>query len=191
MLERELIEKLKAKEESAFKHAFGLFSSMILNTSLGLLQNHEEAEDMVQEVMIELLNSIHKFKGDSTLKTWIYKLTLSKSLDLIRSKKRQKRGGLFSFLSFKNEESWMHQPDFNHPGILLENKERGKILFKAIDQLAEKQKMAFTLNKLEGCSYKEISDIMDTSVPSVESLIHRAKKRLQILLKEFYEEDRK
>lgn len=164
---------------------------MILNTSLGILQSQDEAEDMVQEVMIEILNSISKFKKESSLKTWIYRLTLSKSLDVIRAKKRQKRGGLFSFLSFKNEESWMHQPDFRHPGVILENKELSVVLFKAIDQLVENQKIAFTLNKVEGLSYKEIAEIMETSVSSVESLIHRAKKRLQILLKTFYESERK
>lgn len=191
MTEQELIQGLREKNEAAFKKAFELYSSMILNTALGLLQNHDEAEDMVQEVMIEVLNSISKFKAESTLKTWIYKLTVSKSLDAIRAKKRQKRGGMFSFLSFRTEETWMHQPDFNHPGVLMENKERAAVLFKAISELAENQRIAFTLHKVEGRSYKEIAEIMETSVSSVESLIHRAKKRLQKLLQNFYESDRK
>lgn len=191
MTEEELIEGLILKSEQAFKQAFKKYSSMILNTSLGFLKNQDEAEDMVQEVMIEILQSISRFKKESTLKTWIYKLTLSKCLDNMRAKKRHKRGGLFSFISFKNEETWMHQPDFRHPGVLLENKERSVILFKAIDQLVENQKVAFTLNKVEGLSYKEIAELMETSVSSVESLIHRAKKRLQVLLKDFYEQDRK
>lgn len=191
MTEEELIQGLVEKSELAFKQVFKDYSSLILNTAMGLLQNQDEAEDMVQEVMIELLQSISKFKKESSLKTWIYRLTLSKSLDCLRAKKRLKRGGLFSFISFKNEENWMHQPDFRHPGVILENKERSVILFKAIDQLVENQKIAFTLNKVEGLSYKEIADIMETSVSSVESLIHRAKKRLQVLLKNYYESDRK
>ena len=191
MTEQELINALKQKDENAFKKCFQLYSSLILNTSVGLVQNHEEAEDIVQEVMIEILNSITSFKQDSTLKTWIYRLTISKSLDHLKAKKRQKRGGLFSFLSFRAEENWMHQPDFNHPGVVLENKERSIVLFKAINQLAESQKVAFTLHKLEDKSYKEIAEIMNTSVSSVESLLHRAKKRLQKLLQDFYESDRK
>lgn len=191
LTEEELIEGLINKSEKAFKQAFKDYSSMILNISLGFLQNQEEAEDMVQEVMIELLKSISKFKGESSLKTWIYRLTISKCLDSIRAKKRLKRGSMFSFISFKNEESWMHQPDFSHPGVILENKERAVVLFKAIDQLSENQKIAFTLNKLEGLSYKEIAELMESSVASVESLIHRAKKKLQTLLRDFYESDRK
>ncbi len=191
MTEEELIIGLINKSEQAFKQAFKDYSSMILNTAMGFLQNQDEAEDMVQEVMIEILNSISKFKKESSLKTWIYRLTLSKSLDVLRAKKRHKRGGLFSFISFKNDESWMHQPDFRHPGVILENKELSVVLFKAIDQLVENQKIAFTLNKVEGLSYKEIADVMETSVSSVESLIHRAKKRLQNLLKTFYESERK
>lgn len=191
MTEHEFITSLQRKDEEAFKIVFKSYSSLILNTSIALVQNQEEAEDIVQEVMISLLQNIHSFQQNSSLKTWIYKLTVSKSLDHIRTKKRQKRGGLFSFLSFKSEENWMHQPDFNHPGVVLENKERSVILFKAIDQLAEKQKVAFTLHKIEGRSYKEIAEIMETSIASVESLLHRAKKRLQQLLKNFYESDRK
>lgn len=191
MTESELISGLQKKDERAFNEAFKLYSSMVLNTAMGIVHDHDEAEDLVQEVMIEVLKSVNKFKGESTLKTWIYRLTISKSLDILRAKKRQKRGGLFTFVSLKNDESWMHKPDFNHPGVLLENKERAAVLFKAIDQLADNQKIAFTLHKLENRSYKEIAEIMETSISSVESLMHRAKKKLQKLLKNFYELDRK
>jgi RNA polymerase sigma-70 factor (ECF subfamily) len=191
LTEQNLIAGLRKKDEGAFKEAFNLYSGMILNTSLGILHNTEEAEDMVQEVMIEVLNSVHGFKGQSTLKTWIYRLTISKSLDLLRAKKRQKRGGMFTFIRLKNDESWMHQPDFNHPGALLENKQRAAVLFKAIGELPEKQKVAFTLHKLENRNHKEIAEIMETSVSSVESLMHRAKKNLQKLLKDFYEMDKR
>ena len=63
------------------------------------------------------------------------------------------------------------------------------MLFKAIDRLPENQKIAFTLHKLEGLSYQEISDIMKTSVSSVESLMHRAKNNLKKLLTGEYEKD--
>jgi RNA polymerase sigma-70 factor (ECF subfamily) len=73
-------------------------------------------------------------------------------------------------------------PDFNHPGVALEKKENAAKLFKAIAQLPENQKVAFTLHKLEDLSYQEVSDVMKTSIPAVESLMHRAKQNLRKIL---------
>jgi len=75
---------------------------------------------------------------------------------------------------------------FEHPGILLENKERGKVLFRAIDKLPDNQKVAFTLCNIEGLSYQEITEVMQLSLPSVESLIFRAKTTLRKILKDYY-----
>ena len=76
-------------------------------------------------------------------------------------------------------------PDFNHPGVALDRKENAAKLFRAIAQLPDNQKTAFTLHKLEDLSYQEISEVMQTSVPAVESLMHRAKQNLlKILEKE-------
>lgn len=74
----------------------------------------------------------------------------------------------------------------NHPGIDLENREKANVLFKAIDMLPENQKVAFTLCKIEDLSYSEISEIMKTSVASVESLLHRAKENLRKHLYIYY-----
>ena len=81
--------------------------------------------------------------------------------------------------------------EFDHPGVLLENKERTQILFDAIDQLAENQKIAYTMHKIEGISYSEIAELTELSVSSVESLMFRAKKKLQQLLEDYYKENEK
>jgi len=75
-------------------------------------------------------------------------------------------------------------PDFNHPGVTLDRKENAALLFKAIKQLPENQKIAFTLHKLEDLSYQEISEVMKTSVAAVESMMHRAKQNLKKALAE-------
>ena len=79
--------------------------------------------------------------------------------------------------------------EFNHPGVLLENQERTDILFNAIDQLAENQKIAYTLHKIEGMSYTEVAELTELSVSSVESLMFRAKKKLRELLEDYYKEN--
>ena len=78
-------------------------------------------------------------------------------------------------------------PNFYHPGVSMENKENAAILFKAIGKLSTNQKKAFVLNKIEGLSYNEIGKIMKLTDSAVDALLQRAKKNLQISLKDYYE----
>ena len=166
------------------------FGDKVFNTSLSFLHDHEDAEDVSQEVFIEIFQSISGFKGKSKLSTWIYRITVQKSLELIRKRSRKKRSGLIISL-FGKEHLISHSDNtpFYHPGIKLENKERSAILFKAISQLPKNQCTAFTLHKVENLSYAEISEIMEVSVSSVESLMFRAKQNLKSLLSDYYEKN--
>jgi RNA polymerase sigma factor (sigma-70 family) len=78
--------------------------------------------------------------------------------------------------------------DFYHPGIAIENKEQAAILFKAISRLPERQRIAFTLIKVEKISYRDAEEVMEQSVKAIESLVSRAKENLQSQLKEYYYE---
>ncbi len=180
MSESELIQGLLKRDEAAFRFVVEKQKDRVFNTSLGIVQNSEEAEDITQDVFIEVLESIHFFKAESKLSTWIYRIAITKSLELIRKRKRQKRFG-FMIRLFQNsaDKPEVDIPDFVHPGVLMENKEKAIILFKAIESLSENQKIAFTLHKVEDLSYEEIAGIMGVSISSVESLIHRAKLNLQ------------
>ena len=187
--EQYLIEKLKQGDESAFKEIVEAWKNMVHNTALGILQNAEDAEDVTQEVFVQAYESIGSFKAESKLSTWLYRITVTKSLDHLRRKKRKKRFAYIQSLFGANNEIVIEKPDFNHPGVTLDNKERSALLFKNIARLPENQKIAFTLHKLEGLSYQEISEVMKTSVSSVESLMHRAKNNLKKWLTEHYERE--
>ena len=179
MTELELINGLKKGEESAFRYLVDNYQDRVYNTALGILQNAEDAEDVAQEVFIQVYRSIQTFKGESKLSTWLYRIATTRALDLIRSKKSKKRFGFMQKLFGDSNEPLMELPDFNHPGIKLDQKESAAKLFKAISQLPENQRIAFSLHKIEDLSYQEISEIMKTTVPAVESLMHRAKQNLR------------
>jgi len=159
---------------------------MVFNTALGIVQSMEDAEDVAQEVFIQVYESIHSFKGEAKFSTWLYRITITKSMDHLRKKKRKKRFAFIQSLFGMNNEVLYDPPDFNHPGITLDNKEKAAILFKAIQRLPETQKIAFTLHKIEGLSYQEVSEIMNSSLSSVESLLHRAKNNLKKHLTDYY-----
>ena len=182
MTEQELIQRLKEGDETAFKYLVDNYQERVYNTAIGIVQNAEDAEDVAQEVFIQVYRSIHNFKGESKLSTWLYRIATTRALDLLRSRKSKKRFGLLQRLFGEGNEPVFEIPDFNHPGVALDRKESAARLFKAINQLPENQKVAFTLHKLEDLSYHEISEIMKTSLPAVESLMHRAKQNLRKIL---------
>ena len=186
-----LIERLKKGEEAAFKEIVESAQGLVYNTALGIVQSPEDAEDVTQEVFVQLYESIKTFKGESKLSTWLYRITVSKAMDHLRKKKRKKRFAYVQSLFGANDQLVHDPPDFVHPGVSLDNKEKAKELFKAIDQLPAKQKIAFTLNRIEGLSYQEISEIMSLTVASVESLLHRARKNLRKNLETYYLQNEK
>lgn len=185
-----LVERLKSGEESAFRIIVESKKDMVYNTVLGLLQNPEDAEDVSQDVFLKFYESIAQFKGESALSTWLYRIAVTKALEYLRSKKRKKRFAYLTALFGVNNELRVDPPDFHHPGIQLDNREKANVLFRALSKLPENQKIAFTLHKVEGVSYQEISQIMNLSVSAVESLIHRAKGQLRKLLSEYYQNSR-
>lgn len=183
--ETELIEQLKKGDETAFKTIVEQWKDMVYNTILGIVQNETEAEDLAQDVFIKVFEKISTFKGDSKFSTWLYRIATTTALDHLRSKKRKKRFGFLQALGGGNDEKETI-PDFHHPGISLDNKERATVLFKAIESLPENQKTAYTLHKLEGLSYRDVSEVLNTTVSAVESLMSRANQNLRKELEEYY-----
>lgn len=190
MDEKTLVEQLKQGDGEAFKTIVTTWQDMVYNTALGILQNAEDAEDVAQEVFVQVYESIHTFKGESKLSTWLYRITTSKALDHIRRKKRKKRFAFVQHLFSENNEIIIQPSDFHHPGVVLDRKENAAALFKAIEKLPDNQKTAFVLNKVEGLNYQEISEVMKTTVSSVESLLHRAKTNLRKSLQAFYRNEK-
>jgi len=182
LTEHELIRGLQKGEESAFKYLVDNYQDRVYNTALGIVQNAQDAEDVAQEVFIQVYRSIQTFKEESKLSTWLYRIATTRSLDLLRSRKSKKRFGALQRLFGEGTDPVLEIPDFNHPGIELDRKENAKMLFKALMQLPENQKIAFTLHKMEQLSYQEISEVMKTTVPAIESLMHRAKQNLRKIL---------
>jgi len=190
--EKELILRLKKNDEIAFGFLVDLFSKKVYNTCVGMLQNLEDAQDVTQEIFITIHLNVKDFKEESSLSTWIYRISVNKCLEFIRKKNRKKRSGIFrSIFSFDGEQAIENHSDFIHPGIQLENKERSIILFKAIGLLPEQQQTAYVLHKVEQVSYNEIAVIMEVSLSAVESLLFRAKQNLKKHLATYYEQNEK
>lgn len=189
MSEAEIIQKLQQGNELAFRQIVEKYQEIVVNTCIGMVHNTEDAEDIAQEVFIEVFRSVHKFRADSKLSTWLYRIAINRSLNFIRDNKKNK--WFQSLEDTVKSKNALHKNIANtasdQPEFILENNQRATLLHEAIDSLPDNQRVAFSLSKYEELSYQEISAVMDLSASSVESLIHRAKKNLQKKLYKCYQ----
>ncbi len=183
--EQDLIHQLKQGSEPAFAFLVNSYKNRLYSAVLNILQDKDDTEDALQETFIQVHESIAMFREDSTLSTWIYRIAVRKALEKLRRRKTRQR--IQSIVPW-----WMPKeksPDANlhlNEGIEIEQKEQAQALFKAINLLPAKQKIAFTLIQVQGMKYEEACDVMQMGVKAIESLNSRAKENLRKKLVAYY-----
>jgi RNA polymerase sigma-70 factor (ECF subfamily) len=168
----DLIQKIAEKDLDAFQQFVERNKIFVYNTCYYLIGNHQQAEEAVQDVFFQIYESAATFRHRSKVTTWLYRIAVNLSLNIIRRNRRFRV--LKSLTTREIEEVRRNEPDHR-----LERKEMKDLITKAVDSLPEKQRTVFILNKYEGLSPKEIAEILDLSTNSVEVRIHRAKRHLQ------------
>jgi RNA polymerase sigma factor (sigma-70 family) len=182
--EKELIVQLRQGSEPAYRWLVDDYRNRVFHTVLNILQDNKEAEDATQETFIQVYESIDGFKEEASLSTWIYRIATRKALDKLRRRKTRKR--LREIMPWWMPQEKKNPEAFDHPGIAAENKEKAAILFKAVESLPAKQRLAFTLIKIQGMKYEEACEIMQQNIKAMESLITRARINLQKKLETYY-----
>ena len=180
MTDKELTDGLILQRKEAIDYLVDKYQKNVIKTAFYFLANMEDAEDLSQEVFLEILKSVGQYKQNSSLYTWIYRITVNKSLDHLRKQKRRDvMHQIYPFIRGSNDVT--NRNDIEPAIMDTQNEDREKrgILDSAVNSLPENQRIAFILNKYEDLAYKEIAEIMNLSLSSVESLIHRAKLNLQ------------
>jgi len=192
MTDPELIEGILRRDRNAFQYLVEKYQARIIKTACYFVGNMEDAEDLSQEIFLDIIRSMKSFRRSSSLSTWIYRITVNRSLNLV--KKHQRRG------IFMRLESVFKTPSGNggersaEPCITqndIDHHEKRELLNAAIRRLPENQRIAFVLSKYDDQSYKQIAEIMKIRLPAVESLIHRARKNLQKDLVPYFSEYQK
>ena len=188
MDEAQLINGIQQGDHKSFQTLVETYQRMVVNTCLGIVHNQADAEDLAQDVFLEIFRTAENFRGDSKLSTWLYRIATNRSLNLIRNNKRKRffQSIEDTFSGGRNRNSEISENRANQPDQNMADQQRSDLLHLTIDRLPEKQRIAFTLNKYEELPYQQIAEIMEISLASVESLIHRAKKNLQEQLLDCY-----
>ncbi len=153
---------------------------MVFNLALNHLQQREEAEEVTQDVFVKVHQKLEGFSGRSSVKTWIYRITVNQCLDRLKARKRLKRSGFhLRIFGGDDRDPIAELPDHDHPGVQLEDKEAVHALFALMDELPERQRTALILKAMDGLEQQEIAEIMQLNVKAVESLLSRAKTGLK------------
>jgi len=189
MEESSEVQQVLAGDQTAFRAIVERYQDRVYSTCMHMLHDREDAEDVAQEVFVEVYSSLRSFRGEAKLSTWIYRIAVTKSLDLIRRRKRKKRFAHVQSIFAPEADEPAADAHTAHPDARLEEEERGRILLRHIDRLPENQKAALLMFTADGLSYQEISDVLRTTVPAVESLIFRARSTLKKRLYAFYRDN--
>lgn len=178
--DEELVAQLQQGQgsEAAFRTLVARYQNRIYQTALSLLCSPEEAEDVAQEVFIEVYQTIAGFRREAALSTWLYRLATSRALSYRRWARAKKRFAHFTNLLGLDNQVLHELPDHAHPQALLEGEQQVRLLHAYLGRLPAKQQVAFTLRHEQELSYAEIAAVLGTTVPAVESLLFRARQKL-------------
>ncbi len=158
---------------------------MVYQLSLNLLGDHNEALDLSQEVFLRVFRTIHGFRGQSALRTWIYRIVVNQARNRQRWWRRRHRGQQVSLDEhLRDHGDFPERNDLESPDRLLGRKELAIRIRTALDELPFDQKTALVLREIDGLSYDEIGFSLGIAVGTVKSRLARAREALRAQLRD-------
>jgi len=153
------------------------YKHMVFTLAIKILKNHEEAEEVAQDVFIKVYAALPTFKGNSKFSTWLYKIAYYRSLDCLKKQQRN-----LNTRSIDTDTEY-HLSDMEDTLASLEASERKLAIKSAIEELPPDDAVVITLHYFEELSLKEIAEIMNIAANTVKVRLFRSRKRLAELLK--------
>ena len=168
-------------DEDAFEVLVSRYQDKLVNYLNNLLHDYELSVDLAQEAFIRVYRNADRYKGKYQFSTWIYRIATNLAIDEIRRRERKGRFFFYNVMSlFQKDERTFPLPDKREsPERALDRKEKLQRLRVAIDTLPEKYRLAFMLKEVQELSYEETSRILNISLGTAKSRIHRAKMLLR------------
>jgi RNA polymerase sigma-70 factor (ECF subfamily) len=190
--EEELLVGLQSGDPAAFRRLVELNSTNVYNVALKLLNDEQEAEDVLQETFLSAFQAIGRFEGRSKISTWLYRIAYNASLMCLRKRKQMTAFSLDQSLAdgIEAEEhvsrqlvDWSKVPDDQ-----LLTAEARQEMDRAIAELPETLRSAFVLRDIQGLSGAETAEVLGITVQAVKNRLHRARLRLRDRLAEYFVE---
>lgn len=180
-----LVTQFKAGSQKAFDTLMKRYERRIFGYLLRSVRNYEDAEELTLEVFFKAYRALASWQPKAKFSTWLYTIASNLSIDYHRSKARKPE---FIFEDEEVIETRLVATDISsNPEKQLEDKERGRIIREAVDELSSKQKAVFMLTRYEGLQIKEVADTLGMAEGTVKIHLHRAMKKLQTILQPLWE----
>jgi RNA polymerase sigma-70 factor (ECF subfamily) len=183
--EAALIQRCAARDEDACAELVAEHQRMVYQLSLNLLGDHNEALDLSQEVFLRVFRTIHRFRGQSALRTWIYRIVVNQARNRQRWWRRRYRSQQVSLdAHLRDYGDFPEQTDGASPDRMLGRKELANRIRTALEQLPFDQRTAIVLREIDGLSYEEIGYSLGVAVGTVKSRLARAREALRAQLRD-------
>ena len=176
--DKELIERVKNGEKSAYDLLVLKYQQRIVNLVSRFVRNHSDALDVTQEAFIKAYRALPNFRGDSAFYTWLYRIAVNTAKNHLAVQSRRPRTSDYDVSDIEQIEGNTALKDQATPESLLLKDELQALILKAIDDLPEDLKTAIMLREIEGLSYEEIACVMGCPIGTVRSRIFRARESI-------------
>ena len=177
--EATLVQRCAAADELAYAELVSEHERMVLQLAMNLLGDRDEALDVSQEVFLKVFRTIHRFRGQSTLRTWIYRIAVNQARNRHRFWRRRHRADQVSLDQHIKAHGDFRSTADEDPDRLLAQKQLGERLQQALDELPFDQRSVIILREVDGLSYEEIAFSLDVAVGTVKSRLMRARQVLR------------
>ena len=183
--ERRFVRRLKSRDEKAFTELVRLNQSSVFNLVLRMLGNRAEAEDVAQEVFVSVFRHIHRFREDSRLSTWLYRVASNHCKNRLKYLCRRRMWRTASIDSVSEGEVYAHgiQERVPPPDLVLQGRQMESAVQRAISELQEDHRLLIILRDIQALSYEEIGEIAALPLGTVKSRLHRARLALKEKIK--------
>ena len=180
-----LIQRCAARDEDACAELVNEHQRMVYQLSLNLLGDHNEALDLSQEVFLRVFRTIHSFRGQSALRTWIYRIVVNQARNRQRWWRRRHKSQQVSLDEhLRDHGDFPEQNTLDSPDRVLSRKELAEQIRTALDGLPFDQKTALVLREIDGMSYEEIGFSLGVAVGTVKSRLARAREAVRAQLRD-------
>ncbi len=180
-----LVARLKQGDEKAFVTLMRQYRSALISVAYGITLDTEESRDIVQEVFLKVYRNIGSFNEKAALGTWLYRITVNQSLNVIRKWKRRLRQQHRSLTREPNNEA-ADPPELGSeqfsPSGLLDEKELARRFEDQLKALPQKTRAVFVLRENQGMSYDEIAEVLNIQRGTVSSRLYHARQKLKAAL---------
>lgn len=184
--DEELVRRVQGGQLSAYNLLVVKYQHRIISVAQKYVSDYADASDIAQETFIKAYKALPNFRGESSFYTWLYRIATNVAKTYLENIQKQRSQVDIDAEDFESKDTNGVMTDATTPDRILESEELKRVILKALNELPQELKEAFTLREVEGLSYEEISDKVQVPIGTVRSRIFRARQYIESKMQQFH-----